>query len=102
MRLAALVVGFLLVLTADARAGGVDWSEYIDKDGSSKVPASKTPTNFVDMEADAAADETPKATKATKATKGKKAAKAKRVARASKAKGKKGAKAKSAKTKKRR
>ena len=103
MRLAALVVGFLLVLSADARAGGgVDWSDYIDKDGSSKVPASKTPTNFVDMEADADAEPAPKATKASKATKAKKTAKSKRVARASKAKAKKGAKAKSAKTKKRR
>jgi len=90
MRLAALaIVALLFGFTGDARAGGsVDWSDYIDKDGSSKLPAQKTPV-VADSSDDAAP---PPAAKATK-----------RGARPSKAKTSKKAKAKSrAKTKKRR
>jgi hypothetical protein len=69
MRLAALAVVVLaLAFTTDARAG-VDWSEYIDKSGSSKLPPSKTPTpGYVDAK--------PKPAKANKRTAGAKKAKA--------------------------
>jgi hypothetical protein len=43
MRLASLViVALALALPEHARAG-VDWSEYIDKDGTSRLPPSATP-----------------------------------------------------------
>lgn len=78
MTLRALgVAAILLVFTSSAVAGGVDWSDYIEKPGSSRaLPMQKSaPIDF---------DEEPAPAKATptKATK----AKPKRVARTSKAK----------------
>ena len=88
MRLGALVV-LIVALTAPslASAGGVDWSAYIDKDGSSKLPPQKTP-----QVASAQADDEPAPAKTTKAS-----------AKASKTKAKdKKAKAKARTSKKRR
>jgi hypothetical protein len=92
MTLRALVVAaILLVFTSSAVAGGVDWSDYIEKPGSSRpLPMQKTAP--IDFDEEAAPAKTTKATKA----------KPKRVARTSKAKTNK-AKAKSrAKAKRRR
>ena len=84
MRLAALAVVVLaLAFTTEARAGGVDWSEYIDKSGSSKLPPQKTPTP-------AYVDAKPKPEKASKRTARAKKAKATKA----KAKAKPRAKAK--------
>jgi hypothetical protein len=91
MRLAALaVVALLFGLTGDARAGGnVDWSDYIDKDGSSKLPAQKTPAVVADSSDDATPPAAAKATSA-RTSKAKTSKKAKAKARAkSKTKAKK-------------
>jgi hypothetical protein len=91
MTLRALgVAAILCVFTSSAFAGGVDWSDYIEKPGSSRpLPAQKSAA-------------IPDAEPAAAPTKAKPKAKAKRVARSSKAKTAK-AKAKSrAKAKRRR
>ena len=88
MRLAVLaIVAFVLGFTGDARAGGnVDWSAYIDKDGSAPLPKSTTPNVVVAEE-----DEAP-AAKPTKRVA--KSAKAKKTSKAKAAKAKTRAKAK--------
>jgi hypothetical protein len=79
MTLRALgVAAILLVFTSSAVAGGVDWSDYIEKPGTSRaLPMQKTAPMIDFDEEPAPAKATP--TKATKA-------KPKRVARTSKAK----------------
>ncbi|HEX5058704.1 MAG TPA: hypothetical protein VFV99_05050 [Kofleriaceae bacterium] len=91
MRLALLaVVALLFGFTGDARAGGnVDWSDYIDKDGSSKLPPSKTPV-VADSSDDAAPPPAAKATKSARTSKAKTSKKSKAKARSkSKTKAKK-------------
>jgi hypothetical protein len=91
MTLRALgVAAILMVFTSGALASGVDWSEYIEKPGTSRPLPMQKSAPIVDVDA------------APAATKAKPKAKAKRVARSSKAKPNK-AKAKSrAKAKRRR
>ena len=88
------VVALLFGSMGDARAGGnVDWSDYIDKDGASKLPAQKTPV-VADSSDDAPAPAA-KATRDARPSKAKTSKKAKAKPRAKKS-------AKVAKTKKRR
>jgi len=87
MRLAALaMVALLMALTGDARAGGnVDWSSYIDKDGSAPVPKSATPVVAEEDDAPKAAP----AKRVAKTTKAKKTSKAKSTKAKTRAKTKK-------------
>ena len=90
MRLALLaVVALLFGFTGDARAGGnVDWSDYLDKDGTSTLPPQKTPV-VADSSDDTAPPAKAKATSA-RTSKAKTSKKSKTKARAkSKTKAKK-------------
>ena len=87
MRLAALaVVALVMALNGDARAGGnVDWSAYIDKDGTAPLPKQTAPVVAEEDDAPKAAP----AKRVAKATKAKKTSKAKSTKAKTRAKTKK-------------